>query len=92
MGRKSWLARESNSLNGEGIYIEEHLPQVQKEIQAHADSLGLISTTYNCDAKVFKKDDNGIFKTVTVNSVKAVDDIQKCAIPKMKRKQIIPAN
>ena len=92
LGRKSWLAGKSNSLNGKGIYIKERLPRVQKEIQAHADSLGLITTTYNCDVKVFKKDDNGFFKTVTVNSIKAVDDIQKCAILRMKRKQKNPAD
>ena len=41
---------------------------------------------------MFEKDDNEIFKTVTVNSIKAVDDFQKCAILKMKPKQKNPAD
>ena len=92
MRQKSCLAGKSTSLNGKGIYMNERLSRVRKEIQAHADSLGLITTTINYDLKVFKKDDTGVFRTVTVNSVKAVDDIQKGAILKMKQKQKNPAN
>ena len=33
---------------------EERLPQVQKEIQALADRLGVITTTFNSDVNVFK--------------------------------------
>ena len=75
------------------LFLKEKvfLPRLQKDIQAHAESLGLITTTYNLDVKVLKGDGNGEFKTVTVNSVKAVDDIQKCADLKMKQKQKNPA-
>ena len=83
-GRKSWLAGKVNQLNGKGIFIEEKLPKVQKEIQEHANSQRLITSTFNCNVKVFKKEENGSYKGETVNNIQAVDDIRKSVVLKVK--------
>ena len=55
IGRKSWLAKTNNPPNGHGIFIKERLPRVKRDIKERAECLGLITTTFNCKVKNFKK-------------------------------------
>ena len=82
--RKSWLARKANPYNGSPIFIKERLPKVQKELKDHADELDLITTTNNCNVKVFTKNADGIFKSVEVKSKRSIDDIKEVALKKNK--------
>ena len=54
-GRRSWLSQVKNPINGRPIFIKERLPKAQKEIKDYADEQGLITTTNNCDVKLFYK-------------------------------------
>ena len=84
-GRKSWLAGIRNPLNGRPIFMKERLPPLQREIKKEADQLGLITTTMNCDVKVFKKSDDNKFMPIVVNSLKAVHDIKNTAVKRANR-------
>ena len=70
--------------NGSPIFIKERLPKVQKELKDHADELDLITTTNDCNVKVFTKNADGIFKSVEVRSKRAIDDIKEVALKKNK--------
>ena len=87
-GRKSWLARALNPINRKPIYMKERLPPQQRSIKQKADDFGLITTTQNCNVKVFMKNEDNTFKSVVVKSVQAVEDIKHCAV---KKKQLEPA-
>ena len=81
-GRKSWLAGKKHPVNTKPIFMKERLPRCQKEIFEHAKQEGLITSTYNCKVKVFTKTEDNQFRSVVVNSKKAVDDIKEKAIKK----------
>ena len=91
-GRKSWLANQKNPINGRKIFLRERLPPCQKEILDHALKENLITSTINCQIKVFRKDEEGKFKSVLVKSKKAVDDIKQVAVKKIPRQQPITTN
>ena len=86
-GRKSWLSRSSNPLNGQAMYFKERLPPKQREIKNKAEEEGLITTTYNCQVKAFTRSFDGRHKSVKLNSVKAVHDIKDIAVKKVKPSQ-----
>ena len=55
------------------------MPRKQKEIKEKAEELGLVTSTHNCNVKVFLKTDENTFNSVVVKSTKAVQDIQSNA-------------
>lgn len=83
-GRKSWLAGKRNPSNGRPIFIKERLPPLQRAIKKEAEELGLITTTLNCDVKVFKKNHDDKFQPIVVNSFKALHDIKNIAVRRHK--------
>ena len=62
-------------INRKPIYMKERLPPQQRSIKQRADDLGLITTTQNCNVKVFMKNEDNTFMSVVVKSVQAVEDI-----------------
>lgn len=83
-GRKSWLAGIPNPINGKPIVLKERLPAHQKAIKEKAESEGLITSTFNCNVKVFTKTNEGHFRSIPVNSLKAVEDIKNKAVKKQR--------
>ena len=81
-GRKSWLAGKKLPVNAKPKFLKERLPRCQKEIFKHANQEGLIASTYNCKVNVFTKNEDNQFRSVIVNSKRAVDDIKERAIQK----------
>ena len=79
-GRKSWLAQKKNPRNNLPIFIKERLPKLQNELKMYAEQEGLITTTHNCNIKVFQTNAEGQFRSVIVNSKKAIDDIKEKAV------------
>ena len=79
---KTWIAKNNNPSNGRGIFILDGRPRVQKDIKEHAVSLGLITSTFNCNVQVFRKTTKGAFCSVVVISIKNVDDTKEVARPK----------
>ena len=65
--------------------MKEGLPSQQRSIKKKADDLGLITTTQNCNVKVFLKKNN-TFNSVVVKSVQAVKNIKHCAVKKKQLK------
>ena len=51
-------------------FLRERLPPCQKEILDHALKENLITLTIRCQIKVFRKDEEGKFKSVLVKSKK----------------------
>ena len=77
------MSQVKNPINGRPSFIKERLPKAQKEIKDYADEQGLITTTNNCDVKLFYKKDDGRFRSVVVNSVRAVQDHKTKAVHKV---------
>ena len=71
-------------LETQPIVLKERLPAHQKAIKEKAESEGLITTTYNCNVKVFTKTNEGHFRSIPINSLKAVEDIKDRAVKKQR--------
>ena len=76
---------EQNPINTENIYINERLPKEQLIIKKYAKDKGLITTTYNCDVKLFLKDSSEATFSQKVTSTKMVDDLTHKALQKTKK-------
>ena len=74
-----------NPINTENIYINERLPKEQRLIKKYANDEGLITTTYNCDVKLFLKDSSGATFSQKVTSTKMVDDSKYKALKTAKK-------
>ena len=48
----------------------------------YAEQEGLITTTQNCNVKVFQTNAEGQFRSVVVNTIKAMNDIKEKAVKK----------
>ena len=83
-GRTSWLAGKRNPINGKPIVLKERLPVHQKAIKEKAEREGLITTTYNCNVKVFTKTTEGHSRSIPINSLKAAGDIKDRAVKKQR--------
>ena len=66
-GRKSWLANKKTNQSAE-IFLRKLLTRCQAEILDHDLKENLITSTINCQIKVFRKDEEGKFKSVLVKS------------------------
>ena len=80
--RKSWLANIRNPNNNKQIFLKERLPPADRLLKQYADDLGLVNTSQNCQVKMFKMDDRGIYKSFPVSSKKAIDDMKHLATKK----------
>ena len=83
-GRKSWLSRSSNPHKDQAMYFKERLPPKQPEFKNKAEEEGMITTTYSCQVKTFTRSFDGRYKSVKLNSVKALHDIKDIAVKKVK--------
>ena len=75
---------KQNHINTENIYINERLPKEQLLIKKYANDKGLITTTYNCDVKLFLKDSSGTTFSQKVTSTKMVDDLTHKTLKKQR--------
>ena len=59
--RRSMLGKRGmqNPINTENIYVNERIPKEQLLIKKYASDKGLITTTCNCDVKLFLKHSSG---------------------------------
>ena len=55
-----------NQVNRESIFIIERLPKQDVELKRHAESLGLVTTTRNCQVGIFHRAESGNVKTFPV--------------------------
>ena len=55
---------------------------MQNELKMYAEQEGLITTTQNCNIKLFQTNAEGQFRSVVVNSKTAIDDIKEKAVKK----------
>ena len=89
--RRPMLANFRNAQNGKPVYMKKRLPQHDLAIQKRANELDLVTTTYNCRVKLFLKTENGRL-TQTVDSVKAVEELDSRAMKKISPYQRYQAN
>lgn len=85
--RRTLLAGVLNPNNRKPIYVKERLPKRDLNILKEAKDQGYITSTYNCQVKVFCKGDNGSRIAVPVNSVRALTDLKPRAISNQERSQ-----
>ena len=79
---------KQNPFNTENIYIKERLPKEQLLIEKYTSDKGLITTTYNCDVKLFLKDNGGALFSQKVTSTTMVDDLTHKALTKQRNSPV----
>ena len=65
------------------MFIKERLPPKDKELQVYANDKNLVTRTQNCKVQLLIEN-NGIRKSMDVNSPKTIDDNITTAVPKKK--------
>ena len=70
-------------MNGRQMYIKERLPPKDKELQVYANDRNLVTRTQNCQVQLLIEN-NGIRKSIDVNSPKTIDDNITIAVQKRK--------
>ena len=83
--RRPMLASKKNPLNYGPIFVSERLPKHDLEVKRYATEKGLITTTRNCQVRVFYKDENGARISFPVNNKSSVDSWAETAMKKMQR-------
>ena len=86
--RRHQLAGQYNGY-GQRLFINERLPQYDNDIKRFCDENNIITTTKNCQVKVFIEGASGNYVTQNVNSIRAVEDI---ASKVAKKRQARPNN
>ena len=76
-----------NKMNGRQMFIRERLPPKDKELQVYANDRNLVTRTQNCQVQL-SIENNGIRKSIDVNSPKTIDD--NIAIALQKKKSRLP--
>ena len=84
--RKKMLWGVINIMKGRQMFINERLPPKDRELQVYANDKNLVTRTQNCQVQLLIEN-NGIRKSIDVNSPKTIDDIIAIAVQK-KEKQI----
>ena len=69
-------------VQGKRLFINERLPKSDMEIKRKCDNMNLITTTHNCQVKVFCQRPNGSFYFQSVNSLAGVQQLAKIAAKK----------
>ena len=77
------LASKKNPLNKGPIFVSEHLPKHDFEVKRYATEKSLITTTRNCQVRVFYKDENGARISFPVNNKSSVDSWAETAMKKV---------
>ena len=70
--RKKWLPN----------IHQRKVSNLQNELKMYAEQEGLITTTQNCNIKLFQTNAEGQFRSVIVNSKTAIYDIKEKAVKK----------
>ena len=65
------------------MFIKERLPPKDKELQVYANDKNLVIRTQNCQFQLLIEN-NGIWKSIDVNSPKTIDDNITIAVQKKK--------
>ena len=78
--RRALLAHKPNNFNNMPIYINERLPKHDAEIRRYAESLGIVTTTRNCQVRIFHRAEDGTSQSFPVNSVSGVDQWAETAV------------
>ena len=84
---KSRLAACFNS-HGEKMYFTERLPQYGVTLKQKCESLGLITTTMNCQVKLYYKANNESFCSKHVDSVSEIEKAANSAIKRDHRDNV----
>ena len=69
-------------VQGKSLFINERLPKSDMEIKRKCNNMNLITTTHNCQVKVFCQRPNGSFYSQSVNSLAGVEQLAKIAAKK----------
>ena len=80
-GRRRMLSG-LKGVQGKGLFINERLPKSDMEMKRKCDNMNLITTTHNCQVKVFCQRPNGSFYSQSVNSLAGVEQLAKIAAKK----------
>ena len=70
---------------GENLFITERLPAAALDVKKACEEENLVSTTHNCDVKVFLKDHKGTVYSKTVGSTLAVKQLNHKALKQSPR-------
>ena len=70
-------------MNGRQMFIRERLPSKDKELQVYANDKNLVARTQNCQVHLLIEN-NGIRKSIDVNSLKTINDNITIAVKKRK--------
>ena len=82
--RKKMLWGVTNKINGRQRFIKERLPPKDKELQVYANDRNLVTRTENCQVQLLIEN-NGIRKSIDVNSAKTIDDNMAIAVQKNRK-------
>ena len=66
-------------VQGKSLFINERLPKSDMEIKRKCDNMNLVTTTHNCQVKVFCQRPNGSFFPQSSNSLAGVEQLDKIA-------------
>ena len=69
-------------VQGKSLIIIERLPKSDMEIKRKCDNMNIITTTHNCQVKVFCQRPNGSFYSQNVTSFAGVEQLAKIAAKK----------
>ena len=81
--RKKMLCGVIKKMNGKQVFTKESLPPKDKELQVYANDKNLVTRTQNCQVQLLIEN-NGIRKSIDVNSPKTIDDNITNAMQKKK--------
>ena len=72
-------SNKKNPINGGSIFLRERLPVHQKQIKEKVEEFGLVTTTFNCEVKVFENSHRKLTSRA-VKNLCAVEDINDIAV------------
>ena len=74
-------------MNGGQIFIKERLSTKDKKLQVYANDRNLVTRTQNCQVQLLIEN-NGIRKSIDVNSPKTIDDKIANTVQKKKKNRL----
>ena len=90
MAEKKMLWGVINKMNGRQMFFKKRLPPKDKELQVYAIDKNLATRTQNCQVQLLIEN-NGIRKSIDVNSLKTIDDKITIAVQKKKNRLLMDA-
>ena len=73
-----------NKMNGRQMFIKERHPPNEKELQVYANDRNMVTRTQNCQVQLLIEN-NGIPKSIDVNSPYTIDDNMAIAVQKKRK-------